>query len=67
MSIFYDKWVPVSEMLDMLPLKVPDVDEYLDKNRHVEFEGYGFPLFLECERLSLDRESRNPTSLPVAK
>ena len=48
---FYDKWVPVSEVLDMLPLKVPDVDEYLDKNRRGT-ERYGFSLFSECERLS---------------
>ena len=43
---FYDKWVPVSEMLDMLPLKVPDVDEYLDKNRHVELKDTAFHYFL---------------------
>ena len=43
---FYDKWVPVSEVLDMLPLKVPDVDEYLDKNRHVELKDTAFHYFL---------------------
>lgn len=43
---FYDKWVPVSEVLDMLPLQVPDVDEYLDKNRHVELKDTAFYYFL---------------------
>lgn len=43
---FYDKWVPVSEVLDMLPLKVSDVDEYLDKNRHVELQDSAFCYFL---------------------
>lgn len=43
---FYDKWVQVSEVLDMLPLKVSDVDEYLDKNRHVELKDTVFHYFL---------------------
>lgn len=43
---FYDKWVQVSEVLDMLPLKVSDVDEYLDKNRHVELKDTAFHYFL---------------------
>lgn len=43
---FYDKWVPVSEVLDMLPLQVPDVDAYLDKNRHVELKDTAFYYFL---------------------
>lgn len=43
---FYDKWVPVSEVLDMLPLKVSNVDEYLDKNRHVELQDSAFCYFL---------------------
>ena len=46
MSIFMIKWVPVSEVLDMLPLKVPNVDEYLDKNRHVELKDTAFHYFL---------------------
>ena len=43
---FYDKWVPVSEMLDVMPLKVPDVEGYLDKNRHVELKDTAFYYFL---------------------
>ena len=30
----------------MLPLKVPNVDEYLDKNRHVELKDTAFHYFL---------------------
>ena len=43
---FYDKWVTVSEVLDLMPLKVPDVDDYLDKNRHVELKDTAFCYFL---------------------
>ncbi len=44
---FYDKWVPVSEVLDMLPLQVSDGGT----------AGYGFSLFPECERLPTDRRT----------
>ena len=43
---FYDKWVPVSEVLDLIPLKVPDVESYLDKNRHVELKDTAYYYFL---------------------
>ncbi len=43
---FYDKWVPVSEVLDLIPLKVPDVEGYLDKNRHVELKDTAYYYFL---------------------
>ena len=43
---FYDKWVPVSEVLDMLPLQVSDVNDYLNKNRQVELQDTAFHYFL---------------------
>lgn len=43
---FYDKWVPVSDVLNMLPLKVPHVEEYLNKNKHVELKDTAFYYFL---------------------
>lgn len=43
---FYDKWIPVSDVLNMLPLKVSHVEEYLDKNRHVELKDTAFHYFL---------------------
>lgn len=43
---FYDKWILVSEVLDMIPLKVPDVDEYLNNNRQVELKDTAFYYFL---------------------
>ena len=44
---FYDKWVPVSEVLDMMPLEgVLMPDEYLNKNRHVELKDTAFHYFL---------------------
>lgn len=43
---FYDKWVPVADMLGLMPLNEPDVDAYLDKNRHVELKDTAFYYFL---------------------
>lgn len=43
---FYDKWVPIADILDLLPLKVPDAGEYLNKNRHVELKDTAFHYFL---------------------
>lgn len=43
---FYDKWVPITEVMDLIPLKVPDAGEYLNKNRHVELKDTAFHYFL---------------------
>lgn len=43
---FYDRWVPVSDVSNMLPLKVSHVEEYLNKNRHVELKDTAFYYFL---------------------
>lgn len=43
---FYDKWIPVSEVLDLIPLKVRDTEGYLNKNRHVELKDTAFYYFL---------------------
>ena len=43
---FYDKWVPIAEVMDLIPLKVSDAGEYLNKNRHVELKDTAFHYFL---------------------
>ena len=43
---FYDKWVSIADVLDLMPLKVADTEEYLDKNRHVELKDTAFYYFL---------------------
>ena len=43
---FYDKWVPVAEVLDLLPLKHAEPETYLEKNRHVELKDTAFYYFL---------------------
>lgn len=43
---FYDKWVPIAEVMDLMPLQVPDAGEYLNKNRHVELKDTAFHYFL---------------------
>ena len=43
---FYDKWVPVSEILDLIPLKTPDAEDYLNKNRRIELKDTAYYYFL---------------------
>lgn len=43
---FYDKWVSVSDVLNLIPLKSSAPEEYLDKNRHVELKDTAFYYFL---------------------
>ncbi|MDO4164081.1 MAG: peptidylprolyl isomerase [Bacteroides sp.] len=45
-NYFYDKWTPVAEVLDLLPLKEADAEKYLDNNRHVELKDTAFYYFL---------------------
>lgn len=43
---FYDKWLPVSDVLGWLPLNQADAETYLDKQRHVELKDSAFYYFL---------------------
>lgn len=43
---FYDKWVPVADVLGWMPLKEPEAEDYLNKNRHVELKDTAFYYFL---------------------
>ena len=43
---FYNKWVPLSEVLDMIPLQTEMPEEYVSKNRHVELKDTAFHYFL---------------------
>lgn len=43
---FYDKWVPVADVLDMMPLQAVDTEDYLNKNRQVELKDTAFYYFL---------------------
>ncbi len=43
---FYNKWVTVTGVLDLMPLEVADPEEYLDKNRQVEVKDTAFWYFL---------------------
>lgn len=47
-------------------LKVPNVDEYLDKNRHVELKDTAFHYFLNVSDYRPVGE-QEPMSLPVGK
>lgn len=43
---FYDKWVPVADVLDLIPLKDAAPEAYLNKNRHIELKDTAFYYFL---------------------
>lgn len=43
---FYDKWVPTSDLLDRMPLKVLDPESYLRFNRQVELKDTAYYYFL---------------------
>lgn len=43
---FYDKWVPMTDVLGLMPLEVPDAGEYVNKNRHIELKDTAFHYFL---------------------
>lgn len=50
---FYDKWVPMADVLDLMPLKEPDTEEYVNKNRHIELKDTAFYYFLNVSDLRL--------------
>ena len=43
---FYNKWVPVTDVLDLIPLKEASPEQYVDKHRHVELKDTAFYYFL---------------------
>lgn len=43
---FYDKWIPVSEILSLMPVKEENVDAYFARNRHVEVKDTAYWYFL---------------------
>ncbi|MEG2574043.1 MAG: peptidyl-prolyl cis-trans isomerase, partial [Bacteroides sp.] len=46
---FYDKWVPLSEIIDKIPLKGSSPESYLDRNRQVEMKDTAFYYFLNID------------------
>lgn len=43
---FYDKWVPMSDVLDLIPLKMSEAEEYVNQTRHIELKDTAFYYFL---------------------
>lgn len=43
---FYDKWIPATEILSLMPLREEKVDAYFAKNRHVELKDTAYWYFL---------------------
>ena len=55
---FYDKWVSVTDILDMIPLKVDTPERICKQTPSGRIERYGILLFPECERLSWSRRGK---------
>ena len=36
----------MADVLDLIPLKVPEVEDYVNKNRHIELKDTAFHYFL---------------------
>ena len=47
----YDKWIPVSDIIDKIPLDVSDPEAYLEQNRHIEVKDSAYYYFLNVEDL----------------
>ena len=43
---FYDRWIPLSEVLAMLPLQEADAEKYIEEHHHVELKDTAFYYFL---------------------
>ena len=43
---FYDRLIPISEILDLIPLNVDSVEAYVDKTRQIELKDSAFHYFL---------------------
>ena len=48
---FYDKWIPVSDIIDKIALDVSDPEAYLEQNRHIEVKDSAYYYFLNVEDL----------------
>ncbi|MDR1004639.1 MAG: peptidyl-prolyl cis-trans isomerase [Prevotellaceae bacterium] len=53
---FYDKWLPLNEVLNMLPLEEPNAEQYVDNNRHIERKDTAFYYFLNVSDILLPGE-----------
>lgn len=65
---FYDKWVSVPDVLDLIPLKTADPESYVDKNRHIELKDTAFYYFLNvADYRSVGEEEPYELALPKVK
>jgi len=56
---FYDKWILASDILDKIPLKIEDINIFLDENRQVEVSDDKYYYFLNIEEL-LEKGKKKP-------
>ncbi len=65
---FYNKWISLTDVLDMIPLLVSDPEEYLSNNRNIEVKDSDFWYFLNVsEFLPTDAEQPFEMAKPRVK
>ena len=55
---FYDRWVPISEILDLIPLNVDSVEAYVDKTRQIELKDSDYHYFLNVSEVRRKGEEK---------
>lgn len=45
-AYFYENWIPISEVLDLMPLEVDSAEDYINKNRQIELKDSAYYYFL---------------------
>lgn len=63
---FYDKWVSVADVLDLVPLQTPNPEAYIDKNRNIELKDTAFYYFLHVTDYRAEGE-QEPYELAMSK
>lgn len=46
---FYDRWLPVSEVMDKIPLKIENMESFLERNKSIEVKDSAFFYFLNID------------------
>lgn len=65
---FYDKWVSLADILDLIPLKTDSPEEYINKNRHVELKDTAFYYFLNVsDYRAIGEQEPYEFAMPEAK
>ena len=49
----------MADVLDLIPLKVPEVEDYVNKNRHIELKDTAFYYFLNVKQVEFMKKVKD--------